>query len=165
MKKGMICFLLLLGTLFSFTSCSRQEVKPEAILHRLDSAAAQIGRSQITDDRELIGERTCDDEYTGDYRAECGGKTGRDVVFGGGSVEARTLHVSGIIRTKFGSAAVRIRQNEQVTEPQLREDGSFAVTLHCSGGGNYIMVDYDDFCGDIVLHAEYVPDASGQEAR
>lgn len=77
----------------------------------------------------------------------------------------RTLHVSGTVRTKSGSAVVRIRQNELVTEPQLREDGSFAVTLHCSGGGNYIMVDYEDFCGDIVLHAEYVPDASGQEAR
>lgn len=161
--KAIAGFLLLLCTVFSLSSCSFRYERPEEVVQWLDSMAAQIGRSQLTEDENLLGERCCHDAYTGDYQAACSGNTGRDVVFGGASIEPRKLRVYGMVSATSGRAVVRIRQNEQVTELEPQEDGRFETTVSCASGGNYVMVDYENFQGDVELHAEYVPDASEQE--
>ncbi len=41
--------------------------------------------------------------------------------------------------------------NEEVTELQINDDGSFAMELNMESGGNYIMVCYDNFKGEVEL--------------
>ncbi len=126
-------------------------------VHRfLNNLAEALGQSQITDDKHLIGSRFPDeDAYTGRYQADCDGDTGRDVVFGGGSIQLRKIHLYGTIKNDSGSAVIRIRQNEEVTELEPRADGNFETDIACASGGNYIMVDYKNFRGHVELRAEY----------
>jgi len=125
----------------------------------LAGVAGFFGRSQITEEDELIGKRKLtDDAYTGSYAAECKGNTGRDVIFGGGSILNKTLSLEGQIMTESGSAVVRIRMNDEVVELKLDSDGRFDTELHLLSGGNYIMIDYSDFAGTIELYSKYTDD-------
>lgn len=35
------------------------------------------------------------------------------------------------------------------------EDGYFETELRCTSGGNYVMVDYEDFAGTVEMTCEY----------
>lgn len=140
---------------------------------QMEKIAEDLGEIQLSCDEELIGIRTAgEDSYTGSYSYESGWEEktlperkkepaeekaaavdGRDVVFGGASLHGRSIRLSGKIRTISGSAAVRIRQNWEVTILTPREDGTFEICLDLESGGNYIMVDYENFCGQILLEA------------
>lgn len=155
MKKFLLVPLLLLLTL-GLTACDWADSTPEGMHGFLDDIAGFFGSSQITDNDELIGKRTLvDDAYTGSYTAECIGSTGRDVVFGGGSILYKTLAIEGQIMTESGSAIVRIRMNNEVIELEQDSDGHFDTELHILSGGNYIMIDYSDFAGTVELHSKY----------
>ena len=144
----LICLVCTLG----LTACGIQKWRAEEWLGFLDGLAGELGASQITADEDLLGERICQgDAYMGSYLAECDGDTGRDVVFGGGSIESRRLQVSGRILTASGTAVVRIRMNEEVVELTTDENGCFEAELSLKSGGNYIMVDYEGFSGRVVM--------------
>lgn len=156
MKRILLISLLLL-TALSLAACDWADSTPEGMHGFLDDVAGFFGRSQITDDDELIGKRkTADDAYTGSYTAECKGSTGRDVVFGGGSILNKTLSLEGQIMTESGSAVVRIRMNDVIIELEPDNDGRFDTELHILSGGNYIMIDYSDFAGSVELRGKYV---------
>lgn len=125
----------------------------------LDDIAGFFGGSQITDDDELIGTRKlADDAYTGIYTSDCTGNTGRDVIFGGGSILNKSLSIEGQINVESGSAIVRIRTNDEVIELESGSDGRFDTELSIHSGGNYIMIDYSDFAGSVELHSKYTDD-------
>lgn len=158
--KRTLLFLILVLLMLGLTACDWADSTPEEMHGFLDDIAGFFGSSQITDDDELIGRRTtADDAYTGSYVASCSGCTGRDVIFGGGSVLHRTLVVKGQINAVSGSATVRIRMNDEVIELETDEDGRFETELNIHSGGNYIMVNYSDFAGTVELHSMYTGDA------
>lgn len=159
--KKIIAFIAAVILISSFSSCRFNYESPESVISRLDSIAGKIGHSQITADEALLGTRNNgEDEYTGEYRSLCDGQTGRDVVFGGGSVEKRCVHIHGHIGTDSGKATVRIRMNSVATELQTDENGYFETALNMSSGGNYIMIDYKDFSGSVELVSEYCSETS-----
>ena len=63
----------------------------------------------------------------------------------------RCVHLTGIIQTVEGSAKLRIRQNGEVVYPEASDDGTYDVVVSMESGGNYIMIDYDDFVGSVKL--------------
>lgn len=147
---AIICLLLPL------TACGFRQVFSNDLYGFLEGLTGVIGSSQITSDKELIGERTKEkDAYAGRYWAECRGSTGKDVVFGGGSIDSRRLYLSGYVLTESGRAVVRIRMNEDVSELETDEDGYFETELHLNAGGNYIMVSYDNFVGTVDMTVRY----------
>ena len=77
------------------------------------------------------------------------------MVFGGGSVESRKLYLCGYMVTYSGKAVVRIRMNEDVVELEPDEEGYFETSLNLEGGGNYIMVKYENFCGTVEVTSGY----------
>ena len=159
--KHVIIFLLLTVLLLSLTGCRSNFMEPEAMQDFLDGVAENIGDSQITDDKDLIGTRTLadsDDSYAGEYTAECESVTGRDVIFGGASIHNRELFLSGTIQAESGKATIRIRLNEEVFEMESDDDGHFETTLKLDSGGNYIMVVYEDFSGSLEMTCEYMDD-------
>ena len=151
--KRVILVLLMLCMLFSISAC---KIDSDRLYNFLDNMAEDLGSHQITESKDLIGSRILnEDAYTGNYQAHCDGNTGRDVIFGGGSIESKKLHIYGVIHTNTGKATVRIRLNEDIKELSVKEDGSFETQLSLDSGGNYIMLDYEDFSGDIELNSEY----------
>lgn len=160
MKKFLVLLTLLLLS-FGLTACDWADSTPEEMHGFLDDIAGYFGSRQITDDDELIGRRKLtDDAYTGSYTSDCKGCTGRDVVFGGGSILNKTLSIEGQIRAESGSAVVRIRMNNEVIELKPDSDGHFDTELNILSGGNYIMINYSDFAGSVELHSEYVNDSA-----
>lgn len=110
--KKIIAFVLLLCMALSFTGCQFNYEKPSEMLEKFEGWAENLGQSQITEDGDLIGERILsEDAYAGRYCADGEDETGKDVVFGGASIEKRQLKVYGTITTESGKATVRIRQN------------------------------------------------------
>ena len=149
--KGIFLFLLVC-TAVGFSSCRLGEMSPQEVHDYLEGIARDLGSSQLTKDGDLIGKRiSAGDSYTGKYDSQCRYVTGRDVVFGGASTERRKVILHGFIRGEKGKARIRIRMNEEVTELQTNDDGSFATELNMESGGNYIMVCYDNFKGEVEL--------------
>lgn len=71
MKRTLI-FLLLTTLLLGLAGCRFNYMEPEAMEQFLDGIAENIGDSQITNDENLIGERTLvnsEDSYAGEYFA------------------------------------------------------------------------------------------------
>lgn len=142
----------------SLTGCGFADWDSRELLEFADNLVGKLGDSQITPDEDLFGKRFCyDDVYTGSYRAQCQGSTGKDVIFGGASIESRKLQVHGRIVADSGRAAVRIRMNDEVAVLETDEEGYFETQLHLASGGNYIMVDYEDFSGTVELNSVQLP--------
>lgn len=85
----------------------------------------------------------------------CLSESGRDVIFGGGSVKEKTVRLKAKILTESGTALLRVRLGSEVKEYKVDGDGSFEKELDFQGGGNYIMIDYDNFTGTVELTSEY----------
>lgn len=157
--KRLFLFFLMAGLLLGLAGCDLNRMEPEEMRNFLGGVVEEIGSSQITGDKELIGTRVLKDgadAYAGEYKAQRESVTGRDVVFGGASIHDRILFLSGTIKTGSGKAAVRIRLNEDVFELQPDADGNFETTLKLESGGNYIMVVYEDFSGAVEMACEYM---------
>lgn len=148
---------LILGLTVQLAACGIY-LDTDQVVDFLEGVTENLGSSQITSDKELIGERLCaTDAYTGRYLSDCDRSTGKDVVFGGASIESRKLYLSGCIITYSGQAVIRIRMNDEVIELEPDEDGYFETELSLDSGGNYIMVRYTDFTGTVDLTAGYTP--------
>lgn len=162
MKAAILCCCMALP----LTGCGFRGMNSWEWLKVADNVAGVLGASQITADEELFGEQVRhDDDYVGSYNAQCQGSTGRDVVFGGGSIETRRLQVYGRILAEAGQATVRIRMNEEVVELEADEEGRFETELRLKSGGNYIMVDYEGFSGTVELISIRLPlDWDGKDA-
>ncbi len=154
--KRVLIFCLAAVMAVSFTGCKLEHMDSDNIYDFMLGLAEKAGCSQITGDEALIGIRKIsDDAYTGTYWADCDGSTGRDVIFGGGSIESRSLCISGFIQTRSGKATVRIRLNAQVSELTPDKNGFFETKLSLKSGGNYIMLQYKDFEGTVELESKY----------
>lgn len=154
--KVIVVALLVAVTALAFFACGRRCSEQQKTLNRIDSIAGNIGRSQITEDDNLIGERHCKDDYTGYYSARCDAESGRDVIFGGASIKERNLKVYGTVYTQSGTVKIRIRQTDEVKECEVDRELHFETELNLSSGGNYIMIDYDNFQGCVELHSDYI---------
>ncbi|MCI9436576.1 MAG: hypothetical protein HFH85_05305 [Lachnospiraceae bacterium] len=141
---------------FQLTACGFPFGNEKLLSDTLEEVAGFFGASQITGDENLIGERLYGrDAYTGRYLADCDKVTGRDVVFGGASVESRKLYLSGYIQAYSGTAVIRIRTNWEVVELEPDEDGYFETELNLESGGNYVIVKFEDFTGTVDLTSGY----------
>lgn len=157
--KYFTTFMLMLCFVLGLTGCRLNYKETEEIQDFLDGIAEAIGDSQLTEDEDLIGTRVLsshEDSYAGEYTADCDHVTGRDVVFGGASIQSREFFLSGTIEAESGKAIVRIRLNDEVIELETDTDGNFETTLKLESGGNYIMVVYEDFSGSVKMTCEYV---------
>ncbi|MGN0550127.1 MAG: hypothetical protein ACI4IM_11075 [Acutalibacteraceae bacterium] len=154
--KKIIALLLAVIILFSFTSCIHKD-NAELIIGGIDRMVNLFSLSQLTSDRSLIGIRYYHDSNrcTGSYSSTCLSESGRDVIFGGGSVKEKTVRLKAKILTESGTALLRIRLGSEVKEYKVDSNGNFEKEFDFQGGGNYIMIDYDNFTGTVELISEY----------
>lgn len=155
--RKLLMMLMALSLMFGTTACHGGDVEPQKLVSQWDRFVEMCGRTQITPDEKLIGTRTYgEDGYVGTYYADCDEATGRDVIFGGGSIQERDVHVQGHVEQSSGTVKLRVRLGGQVEEPVLDEQGNFDLSFHLDGGGNYFMLDYESFSGTITLSAFYL---------
>lgn len=154
--KKIMTLLLTVTLLFGVTACASSEFEPQKMVDRWDRLVETLGKMQITRDADLIGERIHgEDSYVGTYYAECDGASGRDVVFGGTSVKERTVSLQGYVDGVSGTVQLRIRCGKQVEYVTPDAEGKFYASFALHSGGNYLMLDYEDFTGTITLTSYY----------
>lgn len=154
--KKVIVGTLLICVLTVLYGCSSWNNNSDGIkiIEQVKDWTETLGKKQITKDSDLCGERTLEQSggyYSGSYNAQVEQMTGRDVVFGGAGMEERTIICSGIIDRESGRIKIRVRMNEEVIYISPDENGYFEKEFSFESGGNYIMVDYEDFTGSIEL--------------
>lgn len=141
-------------TLLVSAGCRIRKEPEKGMIEHLENWVTKLGRSQLTEEKDLTGEKILQndmDDYTGSYNSKPVELDGREVLFGGSTLEKRTILCYGIIKTVSGEAKIRVRRNEDVSYITLDEDGAFTEELSFESGGNYIMIDYEDFTGEVEL--------------
>lgn len=145
-----LCIIVMLCAMFF------QVADVDDILHFYTNTVEFLGSRQLTSKLNLIGERYDEkDDYTGAYKCSADNVTGRDVIYGGCSVDKIKLNLKGKADTQSGELKIRIRYGYDVEYITIQEDGSFDELLEFEGGGNYIIIEYKDFTGEIDVLTEY----------
>lgn len=133
-----------------FISLSACDGYKNRLLNVYDTVVEAFGEVPITPDILLIGKRDSEDSYTGIYTADCDRKTGRDVVFGGTSVEPRVIYITAMTACKNGYAAITVESGG--SKRVLSPDGSGVIEAEVTVSGSfYVTVFYEGFSGTVVL--------------
>lgn len=152
--KKLLIILLALSMIFAMCSCNYFE--RAELLEKYKAIVDTLGKSQLTSDKLLSGARQYgEDCYTGFYSAHCSEREGREVIFGGASIDERTIYISGWIITDSGRAQLRVRQNDCVYIINPNDCGFFSSALNLESGGNFIMFEFEDFTGTICFTSSY----------
>lgn len=155
--KRLMLVLPMVGIVLLLSACRWNHMPAEELYDCLDGIASEIAESQLTEDANLIGQRWVgEDNYAGTYTSDCTNAIGRDVVFGGASIKERRLRLTGSVQSSDGNAQIRVRMNDEILYVGCSESGAFDQILNFGSGGNFIMVDYDDFTGEIIMDCAYV---------
>ncbi len=145
-----ICLIVML------TAMLFQVVSTEDIVNCYSNAVECLGKSQLTSNLNLIGERYDEnDDYTGAYRCNADDVTGRDCIYGGCAIDERKISLKGKVNTESGELKIRVRHGAETEYVAVDKDGSFEDVLEFDSGGNYIIIEYDDFTGEIDALTEY----------
>lgn len=160
--------VMLIGILFcmvmSLTACDLKDATPEAMHQTIDGIVGWFGSGQLSKNDELIGKRTAEDDlFSGRYTAQVAGETGRDVVFGGSSILTRTIRLDAEIKAEAGGAEIRVRMNDDVMTLTPDDDGRITTALHFVSGGNYVMVDYQNFTGTVEMTCALLQDEESRD--
>ena len=146
-----VCLIVILSAVFF------QAVGTQNIVDGYAHIVEFLGQSQLTSKLNMIGERYNEnDDYTGGYMCNAENVTGQDVAYGGCSIEQVKIKLKGKINVHSGDVNIRIRCGSEVSDVIVDENGCFDEQLEFNGGGNYIMVQYKDFTGDIDMQTEYI---------
>lgn len=154
--KKIALVVLVICVLLGVSVYTIENISPSTILNTYEKVVESCGRTQVSDDKDLIGKRTLkEDAYVGTYIANCANENGREVIFGGGSLKERKVKVHGTIKTESGKATLSVRIGENKNTVTTDDNGDFTILLDMDGGGNYVILDYEDFTGSINLYSDY----------
>ena len=135
MKLRKIWVLPLLLTLVCSVGCGGKA----DLLHGYEKVVSSMGSLARTSEHKLIGTRTCgSDNYTGAYAATCRQARGKDVVFGGCSLQARRLQVTGSVACQSGFVQLIVKNGSD--ELWLTHDANGNISQEITGsGGDHIL--------------------------
>lgn len=86
--RKVIALCLMLCCMFSLCACSKDE-----IVEQYNEALQAVGDNNLTDNKDLQGTRELgEDSYVGTYQADYDDFTGKEIVFGGTSLERDAVY-------------------------------------------------------------------------
>ena len=139
MKLRKIWVLPLLLTLVCSVGCGGKA----DLLHGYEKVVSSMGSLARTSEHKLIGTRTCgSDNYTGAYAATCRQARGKDVVFGGCSLQARRLQVTGSVACQSGFVQLIVKNGSDELWLTPDANGNISQEITGSGGDWYLSVEY-----------------------
>lgn len=146
----LFCLFLIAGIAFF------RFAEPENIVDGFSNVVEFLGKTQLTSEYKLIGERYDEkDDYTGCYKCSADDETGQDVIYGGCSISDIDLKIKGRVETDLGNAKICIRCGSDTYEIKTDENGFFEDKIEFDGGGSYVIIQYEHFSGNIDLKTEY----------
>ena len=143
MKLRKIWVLPLLLTLVCSVGCGGKA----DLLHGYEKVVSSMGSLARTSEHKLIGTRTCwGDNYTGAYAATCRQARGKDVVFGGCSLQARRLQVTGSVACQSGFVQLIVKNGSDELWLTPDANGNISQEITGSGGGPGLFGGYPEKC-------------------
>lgn len=154
MRFRTIGLVLLCAGMVCSTGCGNWK---DTMLSGYANVIAALGDLSRTKSSELIGTRTDGaDAYTGAYAISCKKARGRDVVFGGCSVQRQNLTITGTMRAQAGFVRIIVQDGSSPEQSLMPDsDGKIYAEINGKGGDCYILVDYADFTGTLTLCSEH----------
>ena len=127
------------------------------LLYGYEKTLSSLGGFQRTSKQQLYGMRLDgEDAYTGTYQADCRNVRGKDVVFGGCSIQTRTLWLTVTVGARNGIVEIYVLNGDKEKEYLTpNEQGMFSKIIQNQGGNCYVVVDYADYTGTVTLSSEY----------
>lgn len=78
------------------------------------------------------------------------------MVFGGCSIQTRTLWLTGTVGARNGIVEIYVLNGDKEKEYLTpNEQGMFSKIIQNQGGNCYVVVDYADYTGTVTLSSEY----------
>lgn len=152
MRKYMaIC--LVLCCLLSMSACSKDEM-----VEQYNEALQAVGDNNLTSDKKLQGDRNFgEDSYVGTYQAEYDDFTGKEIIFGGTSLErdsGNEISISCDLNIEEGMIKLLLQTGDN--DPQILCDtlGKYSETIKLPSASNYLIVQSENFTGSIKLTVE-----------
>lgn len=136
------------------TGCSKDE-----LIDKYKNISEKLGDTILTSDYKLKGKRTFGlDHYVGVYEAEYKNYTGKEVVFGGTTIEKDNddnIHIKIIIEDSNGSVQViqKLKEEDRIL---ATKDGIYGYDFNINDGSNYLIIDLKDYSGKININVDYI---------
>ncbi len=147
--------LLILITIISITLCVG--CSKDDILNTYDKTNRIIGDLNLTRDYRLKGNRSFGiDHYVGSYKVEYKNFKGKEIVFGGTTIErvnGNIIHINLEITNSKGNIKIYMMLKNK-KEILATSDGSYKYEFNIKDGSNYLMIKTENYSGNIKIDIE-----------
>lgn len=151
-KKVLLLILITIITITLCVGCSKDD-----ILNTYDKFNRAIGDLNLTKDYKLKGHRTFGkDHYVGEYQVKYENFKGKEILFGGTTIERETgesIHLKIEVSDSFGNINIYMRLKDK-QEPLIFEDGTYEFDFNVKDGSNYLIIEAENYSGNININIE-----------
>lgn len=139
--------------MLSLTACSKDEIIDD-FNHVLES----IGNNNLTGNKKLQGNREFgEDSYVGTYKADYDNFTGKEILFGGTSLDrdaGNEIHISCDLDIGSGTAKVILQTGNDESKILCETSQRYSEVIELSAASNYIIIQAENFMGSCELTVE-----------
>lgn len=129
----------------------------DGLLEEINDWSDSVAAYSVTGDNSLVGERKQgDDNYVGSYEADYDKFTGEEYIFGGTSLKrtgGSDLKVNYSLTVQSGTVALYWLDGEE-KKPIADAPAQDTYTFSIHAGGNFIVLEGDNFTGSLSLEVE-----------
>lgn len=151
--RKLIAICLMLCCLLSMSACSKDEM-----VEQYNEALQAVGDNNLTSDKKLQGDREFgEDSYVGTYQAEYDDFTGKEIIFGGTSLErdsGNEISISCDLTIEDGTMQLLLQTGDNDPQVLCDSSGEYSETIELPSASNYIIVQSENFAGSIKLTVE-----------
>ncbi len=111
----------------------------------------KVGDLVLTNKTNLKGNREFGkDHYTGTYKVTYENFTGKEVIFGGTTIEQDEKNINVKLNIENSSGTIKVIMNLKGNEETLAtKDGSYEFDFNIKDGSNYLIIKTDEYSGKV----------------
>lgn len=151
-KRVLLLILITIIILTLCVGCSK-----DTILNTYDKFNRVVGDFNLTKDSKLKGHRTFGkDHYVGEYKVEYENFTGKEILFGGTTIErdnGDSIHLKIEVLDSLGDLNIYMRLKDK-KDNIVSDDGIYEYEFNVKDGSNYFIIEADNYSGKINVNIE-----------
>lgn len=151
-KKVLLLILITIITLTLCVGCSK-----DTILNTYDKFNRVVGDFSLTKDSKLKGHRIFGkDHYVGEYKVEYKDFNGKEILFGGTTIErdnGDSIHLKIEVLDSVGDLNIYMRLKDK-QDVIASSDGIYELEFNVKDGSNYFIIEGKNYSGKINVNIE-----------
>lgn len=148
-KIGVLLVTICLALLC--TGCSK-----DALKDYYKDITEKVGDIVLTNKSKLKGTRKFEkDHYTGTYQVTYKDFTGKEVIFGGTTIEKDEENINVKLNIEKSQGNIKVIMNLKGQEEALAtKDGSYEFDFNVKNGSNYLIIEADNYSGEVHIETK-----------